>query len=81
MERLFDVLLSHGLDPAADGWTALTAANGVSADGNAIVGQGTRNGKQEAFLAVIPEPSSLCLLMLGCLAFARRSTSRMRSRA
>ena len=54
MERLWDVLLAEGVDPAADGWERLLAAQDISADGNTIVGQGTRNGNIEAFVAVIP---------------------------
>jgi probable HAF family extracellular repeat protein len=53
MERLWDVLVAHGVDPAADGWTSLYAS-GISADGNTIVGNGTRNGNTEAFAAFIP---------------------------
>ncbi len=45
---------SHGVDPAADGWTKLSSAYGVSADGNTIVGYGIRNNNNEAFVAVIP---------------------------
>ena len=57
MRALRDVLLSHGVDPAADGWSSL-GANGISADGSTIVGSGIRNGNTEAFVAVIPiEPS------------------------
>jgi probable HAF family extracellular repeat protein len=59
MERLWDVLLVNGLDPAADGWTSLWDARGVSADGNTIVGTGIRNGNAEAFIAVIPQSSLL----------------------
>ena len=61
MKRLWDVLLVQGVDPAADGWTKLEVASGISADGNTIVGWGTRNGYTEAFVAVIgvvPEPAA-----------------------
>ena len=54
MKRLWDVLLANGVDPAADGWTTARPANGISADGNTIVGCGPRNGNTEAFVAVIP---------------------------
>jgi probable HAF family extracellular repeat protein len=54
MERLWDMLVAQGVDPAADGWTRLTYARDVSADGNAIVGYGIRNGNTEAFVAVVP---------------------------
>ena len=56
MERLWDVLLARGVDPAASGWTRLSSANGVSLDGNTIVGDGFHNGSFEAFVAVIPQP-------------------------
>jgi probable HAF family extracellular repeat protein len=56
MERLWDVLLANGVNPAADGWTALGWALGISADGNTIVGHGTRNGI-EAFVATLPQPA------------------------
>jgi uncharacterized membrane protein len=62
MKRLWDVLLSQGIDRAADGWTNLTAASGISADGNTIVGWGTRNANTEAFVAVVPEPTAAALL-------------------
>jgi hypothetical protein len=62
MNRLWDVLLVQGVDPAANGWTKLEAASGISADGNMIVGWGTRNGNTEAFVAVVPEPSAVAIL-------------------
>jgi probable HAF family extracellular repeat protein len=54
MQRLWDVLLAQGVNPAADGWTILSEAYAVSADGNTIVGYGTRNGNTEAFRVVLP---------------------------
>src|SRR5687768_14084853 len=48
MQRLSDLLLADGVNPAADGWTRLGGA-GVSGDGNTIFGGGVRNGKTEAF--------------------------------
>jgi probable HAF family extracellular repeat protein len=59
MRRLWDVLLAHSVNPAADGWITLIDAQGISADGNTIVGFGNRNGRGEAFVAVIPQPSSI----------------------
>jgi probable HAF family extracellular repeat protein len=59
MERLWDVLIAQGVDPASDGWTRLTYARDLSADGNTIVGYGTRNGNTEAFVAVVPVVSEL----------------------
>jgi probable HAF family extracellular repeat protein len=73
MRSLWDVLLSHGVDPAADGWTDLFEARGISADGNTIVGIGRRNGNAEAFVAVVPEPASIGLtLPLAAAALRRR---------
>jgi len=54
MERLWDVLVDRGVDPAADGWTKLAYASGISADGRTIVGTGVRFGHDEAFAAFIP---------------------------
>ena len=72
-QALWDVLLSHGVDPAADGWSTLRFAKAVSADGNTIVGDGIRNGHEEAFVAVVPEPAGLSLLVAsGVLAVRRR---------
>ena len=69
VRALWDVLLSHGVNPAADGWTQLHSAQGISADGNTIAGDGIRNGHQEAFVAVIPtivpEPAAGALALLG----------------
>jgi probable HAF family extracellular repeat protein len=62
MRALWDVLLSQGVNPAADGWTSLGSAEDISADGNTIVGYGIRNGNTEAFVAVVPEPSALLAL-------------------
>jgi probable HAF family extracellular repeat protein len=65
IERLWDVLLSAGVNPAADGWTLLQSANAVSDDGLTIVGTGQRNGETVGFVAVIPEPAALPLLAMG----------------
>ena len=72
MERLWDVLLASGINPAADGWTILSEATALSADGNTIVGFGTRNGNTEAFVAIVPEPVALSLCALGGPALVRR---------
>jgi probable HAF family extracellular repeat protein len=78
MRALWDVLLSHGINSAADGWTSLGSAKAISADGNTIVGDGIRNGNSEAFVAVIPtivpEPAGgvLALLSVSSILLVRR---------
>ncbi|HEV2294719.1 MAG TPA: PEP-CTERM sorting domain-containing protein [Tepidisphaeraceae bacterium] len=79
MQRLWDILVANGVDPAADGWRReFFGTNGdvldmdVSLDGTVIVGTGMRNGMVEAFAAVIPEPASLSLLGVSGLALLRR---------
>lgn len=63
---LQDILMvEYGLP--LEGWTLL-GANAISADGRAIVGWGTNPlGAQEAWLAIIPEPSTLLLFVSGFL--------------
>jgi probable HAF family extracellular repeat protein len=76
MERLWDVLLAQGVDPAADGWATLEVASGISADGNTIVGWGMRNGNTEAFVAFVtnvPEPSNLALIAIAPALLRRRA--------
>ena len=66
------LLFDYGLD--LTGWT-LTSARGVSADGRSIIGDGRNpSGQQEAWIAIIPEPSTAVLLAggLGLLAASRR---------
>jgi probable HAF family extracellular repeat protein len=61
-------LTSLGLN--LTGWTNLDAY-GVSADGQTIVGVGTDLGGQaEAWIAVIPEPRTSVLVMVGMLGLA-----------
>jgi uncharacterized membrane protein len=71
-ERLWDVLMANGVDPSASGWSKLEVVDGISPDGSTLVGYGTRNGNQEAFVAVIPEPSSLALFAIWAIATRRR---------
>jgi len=68
MRDLKDVLITEfGLD--LTGWQ-LTQARGISDDGATIVGYGVNpDGRDEAWIAVIPEPSSLTLLTVGVAAF------------
>ena len=75
MERLWDVLVAAGVDPAADGWTALWDSSAISSDGTTIVGRGQYQGFDEAFLAFIPavpEPASVALLTLAAPALMLR---------
>jgi probable HAF family extracellular repeat protein len=71
---LRNVLTSDGLNLPA---MSLDVATGVSADGETIVGYGTLSvgGKQEAWIAVLPEPTTGLLVMAGVLglAVARRT--------
>jgi probable HAF family extracellular repeat protein len=64
MRNLRDVLVNeYHLD--LTGWVLL-GANGISADGLTIVGGGYNpNGDIEGFIAHIPEPGTLSLLVLG----------------
>ena len=79
IESLWDVLLAHGIDPAAGGWTHLVRATGVSANGNAIVGFGARNGNVESFIAVVPEPGCLSLFGLAVPALLCREVRQQRN--
>ena len=73
MRSLQDVLTNdHGLD--LTGWQ-LSRATGISDDGLTIVGYGTNpQGAQEAWIATVPEPSSLviCLTAFGMVGASRR---------
>jgi uncharacterized protein (TIGR03382 family) len=53
------------------GWT-LNAATSISADGRVIAGVGSHNGRDEAWVAVIPAPSAAPVLLLGLAAQRRR---------
>jgi uncharacterized membrane protein len=59
MIRLQDLLGSLGVTNL-DGWT-LTRAEGISPDGRILVGAGGHNGHLEAWVATIPEPSTIVL--------------------
>ncbi|MEM1446790.1 MAG: hypothetical protein AAGF84_12095 [Planctomycetota bacterium] len=57
-----DLLATLGLSDALAGWT-LTEARDISDDGTVIVGYGTNpDGRDEGWVAVIPEPTALGLL-------------------
>lgn len=71
LRRLDVVLASLGVD--LTGWT-LTSATGISADGQTIVGYGINpvTGANEAWIAVIPEPTTALFLGLGLIGLALR---------
>jgi uncharacterized membrane protein len=74
MQSLQDVLTNqYGLGSELSGWN-LVSATGISADGTTIVGGGT----QGAWIATIPEPSTLALVCTGVavLAIGRRRAFR-----
>lgn len=66
MRDLRSVLVNDfGLGSSLNGWS-LSEANAVSVDGRAIVGFGINpSGDGEAWLVIIPEPSSLTLIAIG----------------
>jgi uncharacterized membrane protein len=78
MRRLQDVLVAeYGLDLA--GWT-LFSANGISADGNTIVGWGVGpDGASQGWIATVPEPGTALLVATGLAGLAvRRRRERTR---
>ena len=72
MERLWDVLLREGVNPATLGWSSLGAVQGISADGTTIIGAGRHNGRVQGFVAVIPEPTELSLVGCAAIVLCRR---------
>jgi len=69
---LFEAFLVTNLGLDLTDWT-LTRITGISDDGLTIVGNGTNpDGFEEAWIAVIPEPASLTILIFGSVALLRR---------
>jgi probable HAF family extracellular repeat protein len=68
MLNLQDTLVSLGA-PNVEDWT-LDRATGISHDGRTIVGWGTHDGRTEAWVATIPEPSAIVLAALAVLVVA-----------
>jgi hypothetical protein len=66
MINLRDFLIAGGAT-GLEGWT-LTEARGVSWDGLTVVGTGVHNGVTEAWVATIPEPSTVALALVATLA-------------
>jgi len=62
MVEVQDLLTSLGV-ANLDGWH-LQDATGISADGRTIVGTGILNGLPQAWVATIPEPSTLMLVII-----------------
>ena len=78
MRSLREVLIDLAVGPVLSGWTLL-AATGVSDNGVTIVGHGINpSGESEAWIAVVPEPSTALLLGLGIAGLAAMRRSRAR---
>lgn len=79
MRLLEDVLAGAGVE--LFGWTLLTATD-ISADGTIIVGQGLNpQGDFEPFRAVVPEPASWLLVLIGAAAIISRRLPNSRNPA
>jgi probable HAF family extracellular repeat protein len=77
MQSLVSLLLAQSVDPAADGWTVLSSATAVSANGRYVVGSGSRNGNTEAFLVdlgAVEVPEASTWAAVGTLALATGGT-------
>jgi probable HAF family extracellular repeat protein len=66
MVALRDALIAMGVTTLDD--SILFNATGVSADGLTIVGTAFHEGQRQAFLATIPEPSTIMMAMIGAAA-------------
>lgn len=70
MRSLMDIVTASGVD--LTGWQ-LVSANGISDNGMVIIGDGLNpNGGHEAWVIIIPEPSTSCLLVVGSILMRRR---------
>ena len=67
-------ILADNLGVNLNGWQ-LKYATGVSADGMTIVGYGTNpDGNTEGWIATIPEPCTLALLIFGSSMLRKRKS-------
>ncbi len=74
---LGDYFANNGLVIDYDGFRLLTI-EGISDDGLVLTGSGVKNGRVEAWVAVIPEPGSGILLSSGLAAMTAARRSRYR---
>ncbi|MBX9792231.1 MAG: hypothetical protein K2Y37_25185 [Pirellulales bacterium] len=80
MRNLQQVLVDLGSGGELTGWNLLNAT-GVSADGRTIVGYGTNpDGNTEAWIATVPEPSTLVLAAIALLVICVSLTARRAER-
>jgi hypothetical protein len=71
--RLLEDVLVNDLGLDLGGFTRLVHAFGISDDGLTIVGQGTNaSGNTEGWIATIPEPTTLALLLFGGIGALKR---------
>lgn len=73
-------LQSHGVD--LTGWSfGPDAVTGLSHDGSVIVGNGTYNGQQRGWTAVVPEPGSVGAMVISASLLRRRRATRKGTQA
>jgi hypothetical protein len=72
--RVFQDVLAedYGLDSELNGWTLREVVD-ISSDGRAIVGNGINpQGKRQAWIVVVPEPTISAILSVATLLALRR---------
>ena len=71
LRRVKDLLTADGIN--LTGWN-LTGAVGISDDGQTILGYGTNpTGATVPWIATLPEPSSMIVVVVGCVGLLRRA--------